>query len=182
MKTLTKETARSLAKVISSRLSTFHSDDMVAILGVGRESSNEEAVESWLISRFAEIDISHVDTIMEHVSEVLNQHLNDLRMEVAGGYIAELPQPLDFAQSKLITDQELRCIARAIYFLVIGESEQSYLDSLIYLVVGGEGNTIDRIAAWISTQGKVYTYLPSELTLPLAQRLVKKLKRAIESY
>jgi hypothetical protein len=99
MKTLTKETARSLAKVISSRLSTFHSDDLVAILGVGRESSNEEAVESWLISRFAEIDISHVDTIMEHVSEVLNQHLNDLRIEVAGGYIAELPQPLDFAQS-----------------------------------------------------------------------------------
>jgi hypothetical protein len=71
MKTLTKETARSLAKVISGRLSTFHSDDMFAILGIGRESSNKEAVESWLIFRFAEIDISHVDTIMEYASEVL---------------------------------------------------------------------------------------------------------------
>ncbi|MBU0539171.1 MAG: hypothetical protein KKF24_11780 [Gammaproteobacteria bacterium] len=175
MKTLTKETARSLAKVISSRLSTFHSDDLVAILGVGRESSNEEAVESWLISRFAEIDISHVDTIMEHASEVLIQHLNDLRMEVAGGYISELPLPQVFVQSKLITDQELRCIARAIYFLVIGEGAKSYLDSLIYLVVGGEGNAIDRIAAWISTQGMVYTYFPSELTLPMAQRLMEEL-------
>jgi hypothetical protein len=181
MKTLTKETARSLAKVISSRLSTFHSDDLVAILGVGRESSNEEAVESWLISRFAEIDISHVGTIMEHASEVLIQHLNDLRMEVASGYISELPLPLDFVQSKLITDQELRCIARAIYFLILGEAKKSYLDSLINLVLGGEGNAIDRIADWIASQGTVYTYFPSELTLPMAQRLMEELNRTGES-
>ncbi|WP_320838391.1 hypothetical protein [Zhongshania sp.] len=182
MKTLTKEAARSLAKVISSRLSTFHSDDLVAILGVGRESDNEGAIQSWLISRFTDIDVAHVDSIMEHTSEVLIQHLNDLRMEVAGGYISELPLPLDFVQSKLITDQELRCIAHAIYFLVIGEGAKSYLDSLIYLVVGGEGNAIDRIAGWISSQAMGYNYFPSELTLPLAQRLMKILKRVGESY
>jgi len=58
MKTLTKETAGSLAKVLNSRLSTIHNDDMVAILGVGRESSNEKAIQSWLMSRFAEIDLA----------------------------------------------------------------------------------------------------------------------------
>ncbi|MFQ3200565.1 MAG: hypothetical protein ACI9SK_001291 [Zhongshania sp.] len=53
MNTLTKETARSLAKVINNSLSTCYSDDLVAILGTGRESTNEQAVHSWLMSRFA---------------------------------------------------------------------------------------------------------------------------------
>ena len=51
MNTLTKETARSLAKVINSGLSTCYNDDLVAILGTGRESNNEQAVQSWLMSR-----------------------------------------------------------------------------------------------------------------------------------
>ncbi|MEX1669076.1 hypothetical protein AB4876_09130 [Zhongshania guokunii] len=57
MKSLTKETAGSLAKVLDSRLSTIHGDDMVAILGVGRESSNEKAIQSWLMSRFTDIGV-----------------------------------------------------------------------------------------------------------------------------
>ena len=175
MKTLTKETAGSLAKVLDSRLSTIHGDDMVAILGVGRESSNEKAIQSWLMSRFTDIDVSHVDSIIEHTSEALIRHLNDLRIEVTDGSISEMPSSQAFVQSKLLNDQELQCIARAIYFLVIGEGAKSYLDSLIYLVVAGERNAIERIAAWISTQGTVYTYFPSELTLPMAQRLMEEL-------
>jgi len=118
---------------------------------------------------------------VEHASEVLIQHLNDLRMDVTDGSISEIPTSQDFVQSKLLSDQELRSIARAIYFLILGEAKKSYLDSLIYLGLGGEGNAIDRIADWILAEGKTYNYFPSELTLPLAQRLMKIIKRVGKS-
>ena len=90
--------------------------------------------------------------------------------------------PPIFVQQKTLTDRELRCIAHAIYLLVLGEGTKPYLDSLIELVLKGEGNAIDRITGWISSQAMGYNYFPSELTLPLAQRLMKILKRVGESY
>jgi hypothetical protein len=182
MKTLTKETARSLAMVLNSRLSTCYSDDLVAIIGVGRESNNEGAIQSWLLSRFSDTDIACSERLMEHASEGLIQHLNDLRMDVAIGLMANLASPPIFVQLKTLNDRELRCIARAIYLLVLGEDTKPYLDSLVELVLSGEGNAIDRIVSWISLQETGYNYYPSELTLPLAQRLMKILKRVGESY
>jgi hypothetical protein len=181
MKTLTKETARSLAMVLNSRLSTCYSDDLVAILGVGRESDNEGAIQSWLLSHFADTDIA-CSEIMEHASEELIQHLNDLRMDVATGFMSDFASPPIFVQQKTLTDRELRCIARSIYLLVLGEGTKPYLDSLIELVFECEVNAIDRIADWISSQETGYIYFPSELTLPLAQRLMKILKRVGEAY
>jgi len=119
---------------------------------------------------------------MEHASEELIQHLNDLRVDVATGLISDFASRPIFVQQKTLTDRELRCIARAIYLLVLGEGTKPYLDSLIELVLEGEGNAIDRIAGWISSQAMAYNYFPSELTLPLAQRLMKILKRVGELY
>lgn len=182
MKTLTRKTARSLALVLNSRLSTCYSDDLVAILGVGRESDNEGAIQSWLLSRFGDTDIACGEVFVERASERLIQHLNDLRMDVANGLMSDFPSPPTFVQQKILTDRELRCIARAVYLLVLGEGTKLYLDSLIELALSGEGNAIDRIAAWVSTQGKIYTYLPSELTLPLAKRLMQELKGVRGAY
>lgn len=182
MSTLVKDTARLLAKVISNGLSTCYSDDLVAILGVGRESTNEEAVQSWLIARFTTTDIGPTETFMEHASEVLMRHLNDVRLEVAVGGISELPRQQGLVPAKVLTDRELRCIARAIYLLILGEGTKPYLDALIELVLDSDGNPIDRIAAWVLSQTQAYTYFPSELTLPLAQRLMQKLKLASETF
>ncbi|AMO67265.1 hypothetical protein [Zhongshania aliphaticivorans] len=177
MNTLTKETARSLAKVINSRLSTCYNDDLVAILGTGRESNNEQAVQSWLISRFAHIEVGRTDMLMEYASDVLTQHLDDIRLEVAIGVITEPLQP-SFIPAKALTDREIRCIARGIYLLVLGQGSRDYLDALVDLALDGQGNAIERIAAWTSIQTQIYTYFPSELTLPLAQRLMQKFKDA----
>lgn len=182
MKTLTKKTARSLAMVLNGRLSTCYSDDLVAILGVGRESDNEGAIQSWLLSSFGDTDIACGEVLVERASERLIQHLKDLRMDVATGLMSDFASPPIFVQQKTLTDRELRCIARAIYLLVLGEGTRLYLDSLIELVFEGEGNAIDRIAGWISSQAMAYNYFPSELTLPLAQRLMKVLKRVGELY
>jgi hypothetical protein len=182
MSTLTKETARSLAKVINNNLSTCYSDDLVAILGTGRESTNEQAIWSWLMSRFANIEVRRTEVLMEYASEVLNQHLNDLRLEVAIGGNSELPIQQSFIPAKALTNRELRCIAGSIYLLILNEGSKPYLDALIELVLEGDGNTIEKIAAWVFTHTKIYTYFPSELTLPLAQRLMHKLKQASESY
>lgn len=182
MSTLTKETARSLAKVINNSLSTCYSDDLVAILGTGRESSNEQAVRSWLMSRFANIEVGRIEMLMEYASEVLIQHLNDLRLEVAIGGNSELPIQQSFIPAKALTNRELRCIAGGIYLLILNEGSKPYLDALIELVLEGDGNTIEKIAAWVFTHTQIYTYFPSELTLPLAQRLMHKLKQASESY
>lgn len=179
MNTLTKETARSLAKVINSRLSTCYSDDLVAILGTGRESNNEQAVQSWLMSRFAHIEVGRTDMLMEYASDVLTQHLDDIRLEVAIGVITEPLQP-SFIPAKALTERELRCIARGIYLLVLGQGSRAYLDSLIELVLEGDGNTIGKIATWFTSQIGAYTYFPSELTLPLAQNLMQKLRQASE--
>tara|TARA_R110001592_G_scaffold56186_2_gene171362 strand:- start:1582 stop:1893 length:312 start_codon:yes stop_codon:yes gene_type:complete len=103
-------------------------------------------------------------------------------MDVATGLMSDFPSPPTFVQQKILTDRELRCIARAVYLLVLGEGTKLYLDSLIELALSGEGNAIDRIAAWVSTQGKIYTYLPSELTLPLAKRLMQELKGVCGAY
>jgi len=182
MNTLTKETARSLAKVINSRLSTCYNDDLVAILGTGRESNNEQAVQSWLMSRFAHIEVGRADMLMEYASEVLTQHLDDIRLEVVIGVTAELPIQQEFIPAKALTNLELRCIARAIYLLISNEQSKSYLDALIQLVLEDDGNTIEKITAWVSSQAQTYTYFPSELSLPLARRFMCKLKQASKSH
>ena len=182
MNTLTKETARSLAKVINSGLSTCYNDDLVAILGTGRESNNEQAVQSWLMSRFANIEVGRTDMLMEYASEALTQHLDDIRLEVAIGAATELPTQPSFMRVKALTERELRCIARSIYLLILGEGSKPYLDALIEVVLEGDGNPIEKIAAWASFQTQIYTYFPSELTLPLAQHLMQKLKDASAHY
>lgn len=182
MNTLTKETARSLATVINSRLSTCYSDDLVAILGTGRESNNEQAVQSWLMSRFANIEVGRTDMLMEYASEALTQHLDDIRLEVAIGVMTELPLQSAFIPTRALTDREIRCIARGIYLLVLGQGSRTYLDSLIELVLEGDGNTIGKIATWFTSQIGAYTYFPTELTLPLAQLIMSKLKHASESH
>ena len=181
MSILTKETARSLAKVINNSLSTYYSDDLVAILGTGRETSNELAVQSWLMSRFANIEVGRKELLVEYASEALMQHLNDLKLEVAIGGKAELQAQQYFIPAKALTNLELRCIARAIYLLISNEQSKSYLDALIELVLEGDGNITEKITAWVSSQAQVYTYFPSELTLPLAQRLMQNLKLASNS-
>tara|TARA_R110000772_G_scaffold213576_1_gene324107 strand:+ start:865 stop:1413 length:549 start_codon:yes stop_codon:yes gene_type:complete len=180
MNTLTKETARSLAKVINSRLSTCYNDDLVAILGTGRESNNEQAVQSWLMSRFANIEVGQKGSLMEYAFEVLTQHLDDIRLEVAIGVITELPLQPSFIPARALTERELRCIARSIYLLVLGQGSRDYLDALVELVLGGDGNTIDKIAAWITSQIGAYTYFPSELTLLIAQNMMQKLRQSSE--
>lgn len=182
MSALTKETARSLAKLLNNSLSTYHGDDLVAILGVGRESNNEEAVQSWLLARFASGYTIQRAGLLEHASEALQQHLNDVRMEVAIGAKPEFPIQQSFIHPKALTDLELRCIARAIYLLVLNDGTKPYLDSLIELVLESEGNPIEKITTWITSQAISYTYFPSELTLPLAQRLMQELKAADGSY
>jgi hypothetical protein len=180
MNTLTKETARSLAKVINSRLSTCYNDDLVAVLGTGRESNNEQAVLTWLLSRFAHIEVGHKGSLMEYAFEVLTQHLDDIRLEVAIGVITELPLQPSFFPARALTERELHCIARSIYLLVLGQGSRTYLDSLIGIVLNGKENAVENIAMWVSSQTQVYTYFPSELTLPLAQRLMRKLKNKSE--
>ncbi|WP_373084470.1 hypothetical protein [Zhongshania sp.] len=182
MNTLTIETARSLAKVIINSLPTCYSDDLVAIIGTGHESNNEQAVQSWLLSRFANIEVGRKEILMEYASEVLIQHLNDLRLEVAIGGKSEQKTPQSFIPAKALTERELRSIARAIYLLISNEQSKPYLDALIELALEGDGNTIEKITAWVFNCTQIYSYFPSELTLPLAQRLMHKLKRASESY
>ena len=119
---------------------------------------------------------------MEYASEVLIQHLNDLRLEVAIGGKSEQKTPQSFIPAKALTERELRSIARAIYLLISNEQSKPYLDALIELALEGDGNTIEKITAWVFNCTQIYSYFPSELTLPLAQRLMHKLKRASESY
>lgn len=130
------------------------------------------------MSRFAHFEVGRTDMLMEYASAALTQHLDDIQLEVAIGAATELPLQPSFMPVKAITDHELRCIARSIYLLVLGQGSRDYLDALIELVLGGEGHAIARIAAWVSSLTQVYTFLPSELTLPLAQGLVQKLKHA----
>ncbi len=81
----------------------------------------------------------------------------------------------------LHTNLELHCIARAIYLLILNHGTKPYLDALIELVLESEGSPIEKITAWISSQAITYAYFPSELTSPLAQRLMQQLKQASES-
>jgi hypothetical protein len=134
------------------------------------------------MSRFANIEVGRTDMLMEYASEVLIQYLDDLRLEVAIGGKSEQKKPQKFIPAKALTEIELRCIARAIYLLISNEQSKPYLDALIELALEGDGNTIEKITGWVFTHTQVYTYFPSELTLPLAQRLMNKLKQASESY
>ena len=179
---LTKETARSLATVLNNKLSTNYHNDLVAVLGTGHESSNERAIQSWLMARFAHTSFGRTDTRMNDAYEALTQHLDDLRMEVAIGVSSELPLECAFAPLKVLTDQDLQCIARGIYLLTVSEASRTYIDALIELVLHVDGGIIDMITEWVSSQTNTYTYFPSELTLPLAQRFMQKLKEGSESY
>lgn len=180
MSILTKETARSLATVLNNKLSTNYHNDLVAVLGTGHESSNERAIQSWLMARFAHTAYGHTDTLMNDAYEALTQHLNDLRMEAAIGARSELPLECAYAPLKTLTDHDLQCIARGIYLLTVSEASRTYIDALIELVLQVDGGIIDMITAWVSSQTTSYTYFPSELTLPLAQRFMQMLKQVSE--
>jgi len=178
MSILTKETARSLATVLNNKLSTNYHNDLVAVLGTGHEPSNERAIQSWLMARFAHTSFAHTNTLMHDAYEALTQHLNDLRTEVAIGVRSELPLECAYTPLKTLTDQNLQCIARGIYLLTVSEGSRIYIDALIELVLQVDGGIIDMIMTWVSSQTNDYNYFPSELTLPLAQRFMEKLKQA----
>jgi len=95
---------------------------------------------------------------------------------------SELPIQHSFIPTKTLTNRELRCIARAIYLLILNEGSKPYLDALIEVVQEGDGNPIEKITAWAFSQTQIYTYFPSELTLPLTQRFMRKLRQASEYY
>ncbi|CAA0094024.1 Uncharacterised protein [Zhongshania aliphaticivorans] len=182
MNTLTKETASVLANLLSSSVTTCYNDDLVAILGTGREPDNKAAIQSWLLSRLPYFEQEVSDRIMAHSAAMLDLFLNDVRVEIAIGFGLELPLQNDFIPSKELSNQELRCIARSIYLLMLGEGTRTYLDALIRVALGGDDNVVDSIAAWLSSQVSGYVYNPSELTIPLAQRFMKKLKQVSETY
>ena len=182
MSTLTKETARSLAKLLSNRLSTCYSDDLVAILGTGHELDNVAAIEAWLVSRFGDVDFVQRDFIYDEISNELTYHLNDLRCDVSMGVAPDTPMTFDFLPNVALSAGELRRLGRSIYLLILSEEAHPYVDDQINFILGGEGSPIDRIASWVEGQSPSYNYFPSELTLSLAQRLMQKLKLASESH
>ncbi len=180
MSTLTHDNVRALAAILSRRLSTRYSDDLVAVLGIGYESSNEAAILSWLLACFEPTEYASTGEFALAAADRLALHLDDIRAEATRRVDGDVPAPNLDLPSHALSDLELRCIARAIYLLIVTPESEDYMGELICFVLDTPGNSVEKIVRWIRTQSLGYTFYPTELTIPLAQRLMHKLHREAE--
>ncbi len=181
MSTLTNENAAALATMLSDRISTKYSDDLVAVLGTGYESTNAAATLSWLLACLDPADYSTAGEFALAATDRLNVHLDDVRSEATRRVNVEVTVQHPNLPSYALSEPERRLAAKAVYWLITSPESEDYMKALICFVLDGKGDAIERIARWIRSQSPLYTFYPTELTIPLSQRLMYKLRQEGES-
>jgi len=68
---------RNLANVLMLRLQISPSRSLVCIIGSGHEHSNQEAVETWLMTQFGIDGIEALSAPRDQLADALRAHLNN---------------------------------------------------------------------------------------------------------
>lgn len=181
MQILTDNQLRALTYAIQGQITTPHSDDLIAIIGLGREPDNAAAIANWLHAMAEGHQCMDAYELLRNGPALLAAHLDELRTDVALGNYSTLPERHPFLPSSSLSQKEQLLVARGIYYLIMQLGFESELKGMIELVLPGRGDAISKIAIWVGQVNPTYTHLLSEVTLPLAGRLREAITRATES-
>ena len=147
--------------------------ELVALVGTGREANNLAATCSWIVARTEE----HA-SLAPHVVGWLREAFDDY----LGGQLDNLHQcwapPMESADGLPripLTDAECQRLADATAYLVAGPLYREKLYAAAGLVLGKPPLGENALYEWVRAQDDRYAFYPSELTLPLAQRLHRAL-------
>jgi hypothetical protein len=181
MQILTDNQLCALTYAIQGQVTTPHSDDLVAIIGLGGEPDNAAAIANWLHAMADGRQWVDAYELLRNGPALLAAHLDELRTDVALGNYSNLPECHPFLPSSSLTQKEQLLVARGIYCLIMQPDFEFELKGMIELVLPGRGDVITKIAIWVGHMNPIYTHLLSEVTLPLACRLREAITRATES-
>ena len=147
--------------------------ELVALVGTGREVNNLAATCAWIEARTEE-QTSLVPNAVGWLRELFDDYLKDQWGQLQQGR-ATLMESAEGVPRKPLTDTECRRLAEAIAYLVAGPLYRDKLDAAAGLVLGKPTCSESALYHWVRAQDDRYAFYPSELTLPLAQRLQRAL-------
>jgi hypothetical protein len=141
------------------------SNDLVALIGKGNESSNHQALVSWLAARFENIDTVELTT--QDAATKLTDHLQEQYSLRAQRGTGGMPDTHSVLPVHSLTVNECRCLSRAIYHQLSTTINKSVLDAAICLGESAHADPIECIYEWVQQKHPTYIFYPAELTLSL---------------
>lgn len=183
MSHISRQLIHTLEHHLSRSLNLHVRDELVFLIGTGRESTNREALCNWMAMRWGRYSLNAIPPAgpMEVTKEVY-AHLTALQQLVYYGEAGPLPEPHDYLPMQKLTDTECQRAARAVYWLLRACSAPQYLDGGLALFLGGDGSIDSRITQWVRQLTPAYNLYPSEVTAPLANRLLQELAAAMNPW
>ncbi|MBW2941377.1 hypothetical protein [Zhongshania aquimaris] len=154
--------------------SDCQSNDLVALIGKGNESSNHQALVSWLVARFEHIDT--VELTAQEAATKLTGYLQEqysLRDQKCTGGMLDVHSVLP---EHSLTVNECRSLSRAIYNQLSTTVNKSILDMAICLGESAHADPIECIYEWVQQRRLTYTFYPAELALPLSHAFASTLE------
>ncbi len=147
--------------------------ELVALIGTGRESNNLAAVGDWVVAQ-SSIHIPPMKQLLSELRDVFDDCLSelqaDIRNRVGNGLSVATRAP-----RKSLTDAECRCVADAIAYVVAGPVHRSRVNIAAGLSLGQSISCRQGLYQWVRAQEDRYVTYPAELTMVLAQRLLRSL-------
>lgn len=156
------------------------SNDLVALIGKGNESSNHQALVSWLAARFENIDTDALTT--QEAATTLTDYLQVQHSLPTTRGTCGMPDTHSVLPVHSLTVNECRCLSRAIYHQLSTTIDKSVLDAAICLGESTHADPIECIYEWVQQKHPTYTFYPAELARILAQTFSEELERRCSTH
>lgn len=173
---MTKSINKNIDRIATILLaqSDCQSNDLVALIGKGNESSNHQALVAWLTARFENIDT--IELTIQEAATKLTDYLQEQYSNHFQRCIATMPDAHAVLPAHSLTANECRSLSRAIYHQLSTTISKSVLDAAIYLMGSTHADPLECIYEWVQLKRLTYTYYPSELTSPLTLAFSEELE------
>lgn len=147
--------------------------ELVALVGTGREANNLAAACAWIVARTEE-HASLAPHAVSWLRELFDDYLGN-QWDQLHQCSASRMENVDCLPRIPLTDTECQRLAETIAYLVAGPLYRDTLYAAAGLVLGKPPLGENALYQWVRAQDDRYAFYPSELTLPLAQRLQRAL-------
>jgi hypothetical protein len=145
-----------------------------ALIGTGKETDNHQALVAWLGARFN--NMYDVELTVQDAVTQLTDHLQEQNSHLVQKCIARIADAHSILPAHSLSLNECRCLSHAMYRHLSATVDRSVLDAVICLGKSTQADPIECICEWIQQQQPIYTFHPSELTLPLTQAFANELE------
>lgn len=162
------------AFLLAEKFRTPTHNGLVMRLGQGWENNKLEAIASWLVARHLDSGLAaraplDIDLLIEELGRFLREQVEHLWERNRQPY----PNPQPFMPQHPLTRDLIVKMVRALLELLGTGQPAGAVEARCIAMLAGNGTAEQKLGSWIEQQAPLYTYYPSELTLPLAHDLLR---------